>query len=371
MILFKYSLTFFAEGQGGEKTEPATSKKLSDARKEGQVAKSKEVANCLGLLSLFIVLKVALGYIGGSLKNIFGDIYGEISNVVVFWNGQMPVTDTMLMFRRMIYRILIIILPVLAVGFIIAFMSDLFQVRWEPTTKPLQPKLSKINPISGFKRIFSLNSVIELLKSILKLGLIGIVAYTFVRSNIGFILNIYEKDFLEAIGNIGKLVTDLGIRISALYIVIAGADLLYQRWKFAKDMKMTKQEVKDEYKNQEGNPEIKGKIRQRMREASMRRMMQSVPSADVVITNPTHYAVAIKYDAQTAPAPLVVAKGADYLAQRIKDIARDNDVYIMEDKPLARMLYANVDVGAMIPPELYQAVAEILALVYHEEGRLS
>ncbi|MBR1860350.1 MAG: flagellar biosynthesis protein FlhB [Lachnospiraceae bacterium] len=370
MILFKYSLTFFAEGQGGEKTEPATSKKLSDARKEGQVAKSKEVANCLGLLSLFIVLKVALGYIGGSLKNIFGDIYGEISNVVVFWNGQMPVTDTMLMFRRMIYRILIIILPVLAVGFIIAFMSDLFQVRWEPTTKPLQPKLSKINPISGFKRIFSLNSVIELLKSILKLGLIGIVAYTFVRSNIGFILNIYEKDFLEAIGNIGKLVTDLGIRISALYIVIAGADLLYQRWKFAKDMKMTKQEVKDEYKQMEGDPQIKGKIKQKMLEASRRRMMQDLPKADVVITNPTHYAVAIRYEPSEIDAPVVLAKGEGYLAQRIKDVARENNIHIVENKPLARMLYHNVDIGQAIPPELYQAVAEVLAFVYHLQGKV-
>ncbi len=369
-MVLEYSLTFFAEGQGGEKTEPATDKKLNDARKEGQVAKSREIANCLGLLAVFIVLKVLIGYIGGSLQKVFGTIYGEISNVVVFWNGQMPVTDTMLMFRRMIYNIIVIILPMLLIGFAVAFASDLFQVKWRPTSKPLAPKLNKINPISGFKRIFSLNSVMELLKSLLKLALIGLVAYTYIKSNVGIIFNLYEKEFMEAIGNIGKLVTDLGIRISALYIIIAGADFAYQKWKFAKDMKMTKQEVKDEYKQMEGDPQIKGKIKQRMMEASRRRMMQDLPKADVVITNPTHYAVAIRYEPSEIDAPVVLAKGEGYLAQRIKDVARENNVQIVENKPLARMLYHNVDIGQAIPPELYQAVAEVLAFVYRLQGKL-
>jgi flagellar biosynthetic protein FlhB len=175
---------------------------------------------------------------------------------------------------------------------------------------------------------------------------------------------------MQAIRLIGDTVTNLGMRIAAVYLIISAADYIYQKWKFNKDMKMTKQEVKEEYKNQEGNPEIKGKIRQRMREASQRRMMQAVPQADVVITNPTHYAVAIKYDSEVAPAPVVLAKGADYLALRIKKLAGENDVYIVEDKPLARMLYANVEVGAMVPPELYQAVAEVLAFVYHAEGKV-
>ena len=369
-MVLEYSLTFFAEGQGGEKTEPATDKKLNDARKEGQVAKSKEIANCLGLLGVFIVLKVLIGYIGGSLQKIFSTTYSEISNIVVFWNGQMPVNDTLLAFRKMIYNIVIIILPILLIGFAIAFGSDLFQVKWKPTAKPLTPKFSKINPISGFKRIFSLNSVVELLKSLLKLALIGLVAYTYVRGNIGLLFNLYEKDFMEAIGNIGKLVTDLGIRVSALYIVIAGADYAYQKWKFAKDMKMTKQEVKDEYKQMEGDPQIKGKIKQKMLEASRRRMMQDLPKADVVITNPTHYAVAIRYEPSEIDAPVVLAKGEGYLAQRIKEVARENNVHIVENKPLARMLYHNVDIGQAIPPELYQAVAEVLAFVYHLQGKV-
>ena len=167
-----------------------------------------------------------------------------------------------------------------------------------------------------------------------------------------------------------ELVTDLGIRISAVYMIIALADFIYQRVKFKDDMKMTKQEIKEEYKQQEGDPQIKGKIRQRMNEASRRRMMQELPKADVVITNPTHYAVAIKYDPEVADAPIVVAKGEDYLAARIKEIARENKIEIVENKPLARMLYANVDIGQAVPPELYQAVAEVLAFVYHMQGKI-
>jgi flagellar biosynthetic protein FlhB len=174
----------------------------------------------------------------------------------------------------------------------------------------------------------------------------------------------------QAIGLLGNLIFDLGVRIAAAYMIIAFADLIYQRRRFRKDMMMTKQEVKDEYKNSEGNPEIKGAQKKRMMQASQRRMMQNLPKADVVITNPTHYAVAIKYDAEEADAPVVVAKGADYLAQKIKDIARENNVEIVENKPLARMLYANVEVGELVPPELYKAVAEVLAYVYHLKGKV-
>ena len=168
----------------------------------------------------------------------------------------------------------------------------------------------------------------------------------------------------------GEIVIDVGIRIAAVYMVLAFLDFAYQKWKFKQDMKMTKQEVKDEYKNAEGDPQIKGKQKQRMREASMRRMMQQLPEADVVITNPTHYAVAVKYDPDKYDAPYVLAKGQDYLAQRIKEIAKENDVEIVENKPLARMLYANVEIGVLVPPELYQAVAEVLAFVYHLKGKV-
>ena len=170
---------------------------------------------------------------------------------------------------------------------------------------------------------------------------------------------------MQAIMLCGTVIINAGLKISLVYLVIGLADFIYQKYRFNEDMKMTKQEVKDEFKNTEGNPEIKGRQRQRMREASRSRMMQDVPKADVVITNPTHFAVAIKYDAETSKAPVVLAKGEDYLAQKIKEAAREHHIEIVENKPLARMLYANVDIGQEIPPELYQAVAEILAMVYN------
>ena len=229
----------------------------------------------------------------------------------------------------------------------------------------MMPKLDKFNPVNGFKRMFSMESLFELVKSILKIGLIVYIAYSSIKDEADNLFILYEISLSQAIVLTGTIVLDTGLKISIAYLIIGLADYIYQKYKFSEDMKMTKQEVKDEYKNTEGNPEIKGRQRQRMREVSQRRMMQDVPKADVVITNPTHYAVAIKYDAETAKAPIVLAKGEDYLAKKIKEAAREHQVEIVENKPLARMLYANVDIGQEIPPELYQAVAEVLAMVYN------
>lgn len=369
--MIRYNLQFFAkEGQGGEKTEPATQKKLEDARKEGQVAKSREIANGLGLLALFLILRFWIGTMGTQLMEIFPDFYDRIPQLVTFFQGTMPQTDTALVFRRMLTQLLLIIAPVLLVGFAVAFLSDVVQVKWKPTLKPLMPKFSKLNPISGVKKIFSVNALVELIKSIAKIALIGYVCYQYLRDKWVILLNLYDISLMQGLQIVSEVVIDLGIRISAIYMIIALADFIYQRVKFSNDMKMTKQEVKEEYKQQEGDPQIKGQIRQKMREASRRRMMQDLPQADVVITNPTHYAVAVKYDPQVADAPLVLAKGEGYLAQKIKDVARENQIEIVENKPLARMLYANVDVGQAVPPELYQAVAEVLAFVYHLQGKV-
>lgn len=367
----KYNLQFFAkEGPGGEKTEEPTSKKLSDARKEGQVAKSHEVANGFGLLALFLVLKVLLGYIGNSFLQIFGEIYNKIPETVTMYQGNVPEHDILMLLRYGIVRLLMIVAPIFIVGFIVAFLSDLVQVKWEITGKPLHPKFSKLNPINGFKKIISANSLVELVKSFAKLALIGILIYNYLKDKIEYVFLLYDMPLLQAIQFIGKIVVDLGIRISLVYMIIAFADLIYQKVKFKKDMKMTKQEVKDEYKQQEGDPQVKGKIRQKMREVSQRRMMQALPQADVVITNPTHYAVAIQYDADQYDAPIVLAKGQDFLAQKIKEVARENQIEIVENKPLARMLYANVEVGQLVPPELYQSVAEVLAFVYQLKGKV-
>ena len=365
------NLQFFAkDGPGGEKTEEPTAKKLEDARKEGQVAKSREIANGLGLLALFLLLKFMVGSIGTRFLESFSMVYNRIPVICRLNGGTSPMGDISILLRTVMLRLLIILLPILLIGFAVAFISDLFQVKWRPTTKPLQPKFSKLNPLNGFKKIFSAQTLVELVKSIAKILLIALVSYSYIKDKGALLYALYDMSMMQAVNLIGETVIDLGIRISAIYMIIAGADFMYQKYKFKNDMKMTKQEVKEEYKNAEGDPEIKGKIKARMREASQRRMMQAIPKADVVITNPTHYAVAIQYDTEVAPAPIVVAKGSDYLAQKIKEIARENNIEIVEDKPLARMLYANVDVDKQIPPELYQAVAEVLAMVYHAQGRV-
>lgn len=369
--MIQYNLQFFAkEGMGGEKTEPATQKKLEDARKEGQVAKSREIGNGLSLLALFLILKVWVGNIAVQLMEIFPAIYDRIPDVSNFWDGEMPLEDTRLVFSLMLEETLIIGAPILLIGFVIAFLSDLIQVKWHPTAKPLQPKFSKLNPLKGFQKMFSASSLVELIKSIAKIVLIVLICYNYLKDRWGLLLALYDMSLLQAINLAAETMVDLGIRVSALYMVLAFADFAYQKVKFNNDMKMTKQEIKEEYKQQEGDPQIKGKIRQKMQEASRRRMMQELPQADVVITNPTHYAVAIKYDPGVADAPIVIAKGEDYMAARIKEVARENAIEIVENKPLARMLYANVDIGQAIPPELYQAVADVLAFVYHLKGRI-
>lgn len=311
-----------------------------------------------------------VGSIGTSFLESFSMVYNRIPVICKLNGGASPMGDISVLLRTVMLRLLIILLPVLLIGFAVAFVSDLFQVKWRPTSKPLQPKFSKLNPLNGIKKIFSAQSLVELVKSVAKILLIALVTYSYIKKKSGLLYALYDMSMMQAVNLIGETVIELGIRISAIYMIIAGADFMYQKYKFKNDMKMTKQEVKEEYKNAEGDPEIKGKIKARMREASQRRMMQAIPKADVVITNPTHYAVAIRYDTEVAPAPIVVAKGSDYLAQKIKQIARENNVEIVEDKPLARMLFANVDIDKQIPPELYQAVAEILAMVYHAQGKV-
>lgn len=370
-MILEYNLQFFAkDGPGGEKTEEPTSKKLEDARKEGQVAKSREITNAFELLSFFVIIYFWAQYMGTFFIGDMYDIYTQIPEYVKMYEGHVQEQTLSMLFVQSMLRILLMLAPVLAVGMLVAFVTNVVQVKWKLTAKPLQPKFNKLSPISGFKRIFSLNSLVELVKSLLKIGLIGYVVYSYLKKNMPPLYQFYGLSLNQGIMTIGMLVVNLGIRISLFYMVIAFLDLIYQRVKFKNDMKMTKQEVKDEYKNQEGDPQIKSRQRQRMQEASRRRMMQQLPQADVVITNPTHYAVAIKYDQDLYDAPYVVAKGADYLAQKIKETARENHIEIVENKPLARMLYANVDVGSVVPPELYQAVAEVLAFVYHLQGKV-
>ncbi|MFA9375375.1 MAG: flagellar biosynthesis protein FlhB [Lachnotalea sp.] len=363
--MIKYNLQYFAkDGNGGEKTEPATSKKLTDARKEGQVAKSKEINSAFTLLGLFIMLKLSIGSMGTKFIESFSTFYNLIPTVVGYKTENQVVQVYGQIMSNVLLLMLEILAPIFLVGVIICILADLVQVKWKPTSKPFVPKFSKFDPKSGLKKIVSARSVFELVKSVFKISLICYVAYTTLKNKQELILRLYDIPLNLALSYIGDIIINLGIKISSVYMIVGAVDYFYQKHKFTQDMKMTKQEVKDEYKNSEGNPEIKGKIKRKMQEASRRRMMKALPDADVVITNPTHFAVAIKYDANTANAPIVIAKGQDYLAQRMKDSAKEYHIVIVENKPLARMLYHNVDVGTEVPAELYQAVAEVLAYVY-------
>ena len=348
-LILRLNLQFFAkDGPGGEKTEPATSKKLNDVRKEGQVAKSKEIITAISLMSLFIILKIYVGRLGTGFIDVFKNIYGAI---VVIGNDSGDGLST-------------------GWAVIIAILGNVLQQKWMITAKPMQPKLSKISPLSGFKRMFSVRQLLELLKSIVMITIIIAVVYSTIKDKMNVLLTFYDISLNTALSTVGDIIIGLGIKISAIFLIVGFADLVYQRHKFKNDNMMTKQEVKDEYKNSEGDPQVKGQIRKRMQEVSRRRMMQQLPEADVVITNPTHFAVALKYEPNEGRAPVVIAKGADYLAFQIKDKAKEYNIAIVENKPLARILYHNIDVGMEIPPELYQAVAEILAAVMKTNNRL-
>ena len=368
--LLKMNLQLFAkDGPGGEKTEPATAKKLNDIRKEGQVAKSKEIITAISLMALFIILKVYVGGIGTKLVNGFKTIYGMMQKVVFDSAQGITVRMAGSIVREAFTLILGTVIPVLIVAVIISVLGNMLQQKWMVTAKPLAPKASKINPMNGFKRMFSVRQLFELLKSIAMISIIGIMVYNSVRKNMNIILTFYDVTLYTALSTVGNIIINLGIQISAVFLVIGFIDLIYQRHKFKNDNMMTKQEIKDEFKNTEGDPQVKGQIRRRMQEISRRRMMQQLPEADVVITNPTHFAVALKYEPDSGKAPVVIAKGADYLAFQIRDKAKEYNISIVENKPLARIIYHNVDIGMEIPPELYYAVAEILASVLRANNR--
>ncbi len=368
MYSFRYDLQLFAkDGEGGEKTEEPTAKKLTDARKKGQAAKSKEITTASSLFLFFITIKIFLGFVGERFLTSYYYLY---SGITKYTDNEFTLQIACSLMGSVFQLIIITLIPFLAISFVTVFVSELVQVKWQISFEPMKPNFNKFNPVSGMKRIFSKDKIVDLLISLVKIAVLTYIVYDFLKDRWAMVLNMYSYTLFQAIELIGNTVIDIGIRISVIFFIVAFADWRYRKWKFHEDMKMTKQEVKDEFKNAEGDPKIKSQQRARMQQASQRRMMNSLPQADVVITNPTHLAVAILYDKTKYEAPIVVAKGADFLAAKIKDVANENDIEIVENKPLARMLYHNVDVGAQIPPELYQMVAEILAYVYNIKGKL-
>ncbi|MGN0408505.1 MAG: flagellar biosynthesis protein FlhB [Bacteroides sp.] len=364
-LLLEYDLQFFAkDGPGGEKTEEPTAKKLGDARKEGQVAKSKEIITAFMLLALFVLVKYYVGSLGSRMIECFSKFYSLFPQIISNSEYGMRMIDTTGIMEMGMTEVINMAVPFFIVAIIIGVLGNALQQKWMITTKPLAPKFSKMNPINGIKRLFSVRQLFEVAKSIVMIIVIGAVVYSTIKDKLSILYTFYDISLYEALSITGDIIVDLGIKISVIFILVGIIDLIYQRRKFREDMKMTKQEVKDEFKNSEGDPQVKSQIRRKMQQFSRRRMMAELPEADVVITNPTHFAVALKYESNKGKAPVVIAKGADYLAFDIREKAKEYGIEIVENKPLARILYNNVEVGAEIPPELYQAVAEVLAFVY-------
>ncbi|WP_342561495.1 flagellar biosynthesis protein FlhB [Paenibacillus sp. FSL R7-0345] len=356
---YKLDLQLF----GGDKTEKATPKKRQDARKKGQIAKSPEVSGAVVLLSALLSLSVFGGYMKERFVTLFLDVLQN--------RMEMEVTaeNVIKMFNEYGLQILLLLAPLLGITFVLALIANYAQVGFMASGEGLTPKFSKINPIKGFKNIFSMRSFVEFLKSIFKLVVIAYLVYSTLWGEKESFASLSHVDAEGAFHFAAKLTMSLGIKIGAVLFVMAAFDYMYQRYEHEKSLKMSKQDIKDEYKKMEGDPLIKGKIRERQRRMAMQRMMQEVPKADVIITNPTHFAVALKYDGSKMEAPEIVAKGQDYVALRIRELAKEHGVMTIENKPLARALFQRAEIGDVVPQDLFQAVAEVLAYVYKLKGK--
>ncbi|MYL42234.1 flagellar biosynthesis protein FlhB [Virgibacillus salexigens] len=356
----KIDLQFFA----GEKTEKATPKKRQDERKKGKVAKSQDVNTAILLLFSFIVLFV----FGSSMKDGMTSLFEHTFTEFIHWD----VTEATVyqLFTGATVEIAKILAPIMLIALIAGIASNFLQIGFLFTTESIKFDLKKIDPIQGAKRIFSVRALVELLKSLLKIVCIGAVTFA--------VIWIYKDDMMmlafktadSALAFFGQVTMVMGITATIVLLVLSVLDYVYQRYDYEKNLRMSKQDIKDEYKNIEGDPLIKSKIKEKQRQMATRRMMSEVPQADVVITNPTHFAIAIKYDEAKASAPYILAKGADEVAWKIKEIAKANEIITVENKPLARSLYGSVDIGEVIPEEFFKAVAEILAYVYKLENKV-
>ncbi|PLT34198.1 flagellar biosynthesis protein FlhB [Bacillus sp. V5-8f] len=360
MNLLQLDLQFFS----GEKTEKATPKKRQDARKKGQVAKSQDVNTAIVLLAVFMLFTAIGPFLKDSILGLFTESFqGPMLTELTEENVQT-------IFIEILKKTAIILAPIMAVALIAGVVANIMQTGFMMSTEAIQFKLEKIDPIKGFKRIFSMRAIVELLKSILKISVVGLVAFFVIWQRMEEILMLSQKSVAAAMAILADITVKVGLYASAALLFLSLLDYMYQKYDFEKSIRMSKQDIKDEYKNIEGDPLIKSKIKQKQREMAMQRMMQEVPKADVVITNPTHYAIAIKYDEQKFDAPYVVAKGVDFVAQKIKYVAKENDIVMMENRPLARALYDQTEIGQVIPEEFFKAVAEVLAFVYKTKGKI-
>jgi len=351
---------------GEEKSFAATAKRRADARKKGQVARSAEFGGAATLLAVVAALHLLLP--GDAGLSLIRDLQSA------FRFNPHDATFTFETVHQWQMRGLMwggrILLPVALLAVVLALVSGIGQVGFAVTPEALKPKWERLNPATGIKRLLSLHGTVEALKGVLKMSLVAGICYSALRGAIdsGTLLSTMREPLPETIAVVGGLLWTMGLRVSVVLLIIAVADYAYQKYDFEKGLKMSLSEIKQENKQSDGDPQIKAKIRRLQREMSKKRMMQDVPKADVIVTNPTHYAVALRYE-RGSSAPQVVAKGQDEMAARIREVAHEHKVPLVENKPLARSLYATVEIGREIPPDLFEAVAQVLAFVYRTHGR--
>ncbi len=351
----------------GEKTEKATPKRKRDERKKGNVFMSKEVVTVASLLICFYSLKFLSPLISGVLQGSLRDYFtmaGTTSHVVI--------DDIPHLMLQAFLTFFLAALPLMLISCLVATIFTLAQTKLLVTFKSLGFKADRINPLKGLKKMVSLRGMVELLKSILKITVLAVIVWNVLSAWIPTLPRMIDMSPEMAIAETGNAILNIVQQVSIVFVALAIFDYVYQWWDYEKNLRMSKQEIKEEYKQTEGDPKVKGQIKDRQQQMSRQRMMQNVPNADVVIRNPTHYAVAIQYDSEKHSAPVVVAKGVDSLALRIVAVAEENGVYVTENKPLARGLYESVELDREIPEKFYKTVAEVLAFVYSlrkkEEG---
>lgn len=343
----------------GEKTERATPQRRRQARQEGQVARSVELTSAATMLTGIVLLRITAPRVWSSWLSFMNTTFSSAGTVQSFSVG-----TVVQLARQTGWLFVQLMAPLLAAVMIVGAAVGFAQVGALFLPKLLLPKFSRVNPIEGFKRMFSLRTLVEAVKSVLKLVVVGALAYAATTRTVKQIALLTQTDVSTLAAVIGQIVFGLAIQVGVLFLALAFLDFLFQRFEFEKSIRMSRDDIRQEFRQQEGDPLIRQQVRQRGRQLAMRRMMQDVPTADVVITNPTHFSIALKYDGAKMAAPLVVAKGQDEVAMRIREVARDAGVPLMENRPLARQLYRDVEVGQGVPEALFRAVAEILAAVY-------
>lgn len=347
-----------------DKQFDATPRKLEQARKEGQVVKSKDFSMAISLLILFSAIFGLAPFIWSQIVQLFTLLYEQIPNAHV---GRIGIAY---IFTVTVKSALLIIGPILFLAWLVAVLADFIQVGPLVATAPLMPKLDKLNPTKYFKNIMSVKTLFDLFKNIVKVALLGYIGWMVYSSHIEHILMLAAVDNNFAVlKEFGELITEFIFKACIAFLVISAADYGITKWKFLKDQKMSFKEIKDEYKNTEGDPNVKAALRQRRMQMLQRGMMDAVPDADFVVTNPTHVACAMKYKSEEMESPMLIAKGTELIAKKIITIAKEHGIPVIENPPVARALFKMVDLNQQIPPELYKAVAEILLFVYNLKNK--